>query len=99
MMDRFCTWLADSLGTNTAIAAFVLIAFVPLWFQLPKTVIEWQSWLSQTCIQLVALAVLQKGTRLQGDRSDRMLKETHDAVMQEMGELKTMHHELHEKLK
>lgn len=82
-IDRAFERLADALGTNCAIICFAVIAIVPLFFQLPRTVIEWQNWLSQTCIQLIALAVLQKGTRTEGRRQQRLIKETHDIMVAE----------------
>jgi len=92
MIDKVFEKIADGLGTNCTIVIFALIAFAPLFFQLPKTVIEWQMWLSQTCIQLVALAVLQKGTRIEGQRNNRLLQETHDNVMKEFKVIKKLCH-------
>ena len=82
MIDRFFRKLSDALGTNTVIVLFILIAVVPLYFQLPHTVIEWQTWISQTFIQLTALAILQKGTKVEGERQARLILETHDAAVE-----------------
>jgi hypothetical protein len=81
MIDRIFIKISDALGTNSAIVLFVLIATVPLCFQLPATVGEWQNWLSQTFIQLVCLAILQKGTRVESDRQAALILETHDAAV------------------
>jgi len=81
MINRFFEKITDALGTNEVIIAFAAIAVIPLYFQLPHTVLEWQNWLSQTCIQLIALAILQKGTRVEGERQSRLIKETHDAAI------------------
>ncbi len=81
MIDRFFIRVSDALGTNTAIVCFAMIAIIPLYFQLPHSIIEWQNWLSQTCIQLIALAVLQKGTRLESSRQAALILETHDAAI------------------
>jgi hypothetical protein len=62
---------------------------------MPRTILEWQQWLSGTAIQLIALAVLQKGTRQEGAKNLQLLLDTHDATMAEMLELKDMHQELH----
>lgn len=91
MIDRFFCWLADALGSNAAIVMFTLIAFVPLAYHLPNGVLEWQGWLSQVCIQLISLAVIQKGGNTSERRVIGLLQETHDTVMQEMAELKTLH--------
>lgn len=95
MIDRMFEKIADALGTNTAIVVFTAIAVVPLFFQLPHTVIEWQNWLSQTCIQLIALAVLQKGTKVEGARQSTIIRETHDATLSELSEIKDMHRDQH----
>ena len=96
MVDRFFIKMADALGTNTAIVCFALIAIVPLYFQAPHSVIEWQNWLSQTCIQLIALAVLQKGTRVEGDRQATLILETHDAAVAMRREENRRAYERHE---
>jgi hypothetical protein len=88
MIDKLIEKLADALGTNWAIFVFASIAFVPLYFQLPRTIIEWQNWVSQTCIQLVALAILQRGTQIEGTRTNQLLQETHDKELEEFGILK-----------
>lgn len=87
-IDRCFVALSDFLGSNTAISIFFVIAFVPLMVQLPRSVLEWQIWLSQTAIQLIALGIIQKGTHLEGQRNYKILKETHYSVMAELRILK-----------
>ena len=94
MIDKFFNKITEALGTNTAIIAFLLIAFAPLAFQLPDNILNWQAWLSQSCIQLVALAVLQKGTRMEGQKTSALLQETHDIVICELKEIKAIHKEI-----
>ena len=98
-IDKICISISDLLGTNFCIFIFILIAFVPLYYQTPTTISAWQNWLSQTCIQLVALAVLQKGTKIEGNRTYNMQKETHDTVMNEFSEIKEMHEFLLKEIK
>ena len=90
MIDRAMTLIADSLGTDACIIIFVLIAVVPLWYQLPQTILEWQEWLSQTAIQLIALAVLAKVSKVEGKRQNKLIKETHDIVLEELKALKVL---------
>ena len=78
MIDRYFEWVSDALGTKTCAALFVLVAFVPLTYGLPKTVLEWQLWLSNTFLQLVLLAVIQKGGKVTEKRIIELLQETHD---------------------
>ena len=99
MIDRFFEKIADLLGTNWAILCFALIAFVPLYFQVPRSIIEWQTWISQTCIQLVALAILQRGTQIEGAKSLQLLQETHDKELEEFNVLKDILAEVKEQHK
>ena len=48
----------------------------------------WQAWLSQTFIQLVALGLLAKVANIEGNKSNKLLVETHDTVMMEMQTLR-----------
>lgn len=88
VIDDFFLWMADALGTDGCIMLFCLIAFVPFFHQLPKSILEWQQWLSQTAIQLIALAVLAKVSKIEGARNFSLLKDTHDVVMEELTQIK-----------
>jgi hypothetical protein len=88
MIDRFFDAIADALGTNGCITLFAMIAFFPLIFQLPRTPLEWQGWLSQTALQLILLAVLQKGTKLEGKRNYNLMLDIHSDLMAELAILK-----------
>ena len=87
-IDSLFCWLADALGSNGSIILFTLIAFVPLAYHLPTGVLEWQAWLSQVCIQLIALAVIQKGGKTSETRIMGYLQESHDAHMVELAEIR-----------
>jgi len=93
-VNKLFIWIADSLGTNACILLFCLIAFVPLAYQMPQTMLEWQNFISQTVIQLVALAILAKTGKIEGEKQQKLLQETHDAVMAEFCELKQLHSEV-----
>jgi len=83
-LDRFCIWLADRLGANSTLVVFSVIAFVPFFFQFPKSVLEWQNWISQTCIQLIALNVIQKGTQIESARTGAIIQDMHDLLHQKL---------------
>lgn len=83
-IDRFFIWLADSLGTNSCILLFCFIAFAPLYYQRPQTILELQNYVSQTVIQLIALAVIAKVSKLESARTMNLLQESHDAQMEEL---------------
>jgi predicted ferric reductase len=82
---------AEALSVKQCVFVFVIIATVPLFYQLPKDIISWQNWLSQTFIQLVALSILAIVNKLESAKITKLLQETHDTVM-------SSHDELHSKL-
>ena len=89
--DKFFTWIADNLGTDTVIVLFTLIAIVPLFYQTPRNILEWQQWISQTAIQLIALAILAKVSKIEGGKQSKLIQETHDMTMNEIGVMKETH--------
>lgn len=90
MMDKALTWIADKMGTNVCIVLFTLIAVVPLYYQLPDNILTWQQWLSQTAIQLIALAILAKVSKIEGGKQAKLIRETHDIVIRELKLLKEL---------
>jgi hypothetical protein len=85
-LDGFFIWIADSLGTNACILLFCFIAFAPLLYQTPQTILELQSFVSQTVIQLIALAILAKVSKIESSKVMKLLKENHSMQMAEMKE-------------
>lgn len=98
-MDKFFIWIADGLGTNYCIFLFCLISFVPLIYQRPQSLLDWQQYISQTVIQLVALAILAKVAKIEGEKSNKIALETHDTVMKMLKEVHVLMKEIHSLLK
>lgn len=76
--QRVASFFADVLGSPYTIYVFALLALISLPAVLQSgntTVIV--SWVTQTFIQLVALAVLQAKQVLDGKHSERVADETH----------------------
>lgn len=48
-------------------------------------------WLAQSFLQLVLLSVIMVGQSIQSARTESLLQETHDTVMEELAELKELH--------
>ena len=92
---RFNTWLADHLADALAsMVLFWLVTFaviLPLLWQRPENAVLWIIYASSTCFQAVALPVLAFVSKKEGVKQAKILQETHDAVMQELGVLKEMH--------
>lgn len=81
--DKVMDAIADSLSTKACLLIFCIIAFVPLAVQIPKDILGWQQWVSQTAIQLIALSILAIVAKKEGREQRAMLKETHDTVMEQ----------------
>jgi hypothetical protein len=83
--------IADSLSTKTCFVIFCIIAFLPLFFQMPHDILAWQAYLSQTVIQLVALSVLAIVAKKESREQSRILRE-------ELGDLREIMRALHIKI-
>ena len=97
-ISAFNEWLAsrlaDALATMVMFFGVTFLTLSILFFQTPKTPLEWVQYLIQTFFQGVALPVLAFVAKIEGQRQQRLLQETHDTVMTEIQELKAMMVEL-----
>lgn len=91
-MKRFNNWLGDKLafGLSTMAAFYIVTAFVlvPLIWQRPDGLIGWVQFLIQSLFQGSALPVLGYVARIGGEKQEQVLRETHDAVMEELAIVK-----------
>ncbi|MFF2874970.1 hypothetical protein ACFVR2_01480 [Gottfriedia sp. NPDC057991] len=65
---------------------YIVLGFViiPLFFQSPNTIVEWVQYIIQTIFQGIALPVIGYVARIAGEKDEKIIKETHDAVMEEL---------------
>lgn len=95
MLKRFNEWLADQLSKWLATMAmfWVLTVLVlsTLLFQTPSGAQGWVLFIVSIFFQGVALPVLAFVSNKQGDRMERVLRETHDGVLAELADTKAMH--------
>lgn len=91
-MKNFNNWLMDKLAFFlSTIGCFYLVfslVVIPLFFQHPTDLVGWVQYIVQSIFQGVALPVLGYVARIAGERQEQILKETHDAEMEEITELK-----------
>lgn len=91
-VKKFDNWLGDQLAfLLSTMGCFYLIfalVIVPLFFQHPHDLIGWVQYFVQSFFQGVALPVLGYVARIAGEKQEQVLKETHDAEMLELAELK-----------
>lgn len=98
-MKRVNRWVAEHLASVLAAMALFwvlnIVIFATLFFQRPHTIQQWLLFFVSIWFQGISLPVLALVSNLQGDRMERIQRETHDTVMAEFAEIKQMHKELH----
>lgn len=87
-MKRFNDWLGSKLAYwLSTMTMFYVVTFgtlVTLYFDTPKGVQGWLIYWISVFFQAVALPVLGYVSNLAGARQEKILKETHDAVLEEL---------------
>jgi hypothetical protein len=97
--DLIAGKLADWLAT---VVVFYMVCFLTLsilFFQMPKTALEWVQYIVQTVFQGISLPILALVAKQEGTKMAKMLKETHDGVRVELKELKAIMDSMHITLK
>jgi len=93
-------YVGDKLSNGlSSMEMFYIITFLvlaPLLVQRPDTLITWVQYVSTAILQASALPLLGYTTKKSGEKQERLLQETHNMVMQEMGTLKEIVKEIHE---
>ena len=80
--------LANWLATIACLYAITFLTLTILFFQTPQTPLEWVQYSIQTFFQGVALPVLAFVAKISGTKQEKLLQETHDAVMDELSFVK-----------
>ena len=93
-MKRFSEWLADrladALATMVCFWVVTILILITLYWQRPHSLYEWVLFASSALFQASALPVLAFVAKKEGRRQEAILKETHDAVMEELKDLKEL---------
>jgi cell shape-determining protein MreC len=88
LVKRLNAWLGDKLAFwLSTMGCFYLIfalVIVPLFFQHPSNLVGWVQYIVQSIFQGIALPILGFVARISGQKQERVLNETHDAVMDEL---------------
>ena len=75
LLDKVILKTASGLGTRTCFILFIVIALLPLFLGgLPSTILAWQTFVSQTFIQLLALSVLAYCGKIEGNQTRELLQ-------------------------
>ncbi|HZW84189.1 MAG TPA: hypothetical protein VFF14_12310 [Candidatus Deferrimicrobium sp.] len=92
MFRKFTKWLGDKLSywlsTMAMFYAVSLLILIPLAFVRPTGTIAWIQYSVTVFFQGAALPLLGYVARIAGEKTDTMLKETHDTVMEELALVK-----------
>lgn len=84
-MNRLIDAAIRAVGSPWCVLAFAALALISLPAALATgEVVTIVSWVAQTFLQLVLLAVIQNGQNRQGDRIEQLLRETHDATLEQL---------------
>ena len=88
--ERIALILSDSLSSMACFWVITVLVLAVLRFQVPGSPLEWIQYAVQTFFQGVALPVLAFVSKKEGDKSRKMNSETHDTVMNELGEMRAI---------
>ena len=91
--------LSEILSSMEFFYLVALIVLAPLIVERPNTLITWIQYASTAVLQAIALPLLGYTTKTAGEKQEKLLQETHDAVMTEFSDIKAMHEDLHRILK
>jgi hypothetical protein len=87
-VKRFNDWLGDRLAFwLSTMACFYLISalvIIPLFFQRPSDLVGWVQYVVQSIFQGVALPVLGYVARIAGEKQEKVINGTYNAVMEEL---------------
>lgn len=88
--------ITKAVGTMWAAYGFALLTFVSLPSAIksrdPLIIV---SWIAQTFLQLVLLAVIMVGQGIASEKTERTIQETHEIAALELAEIKAIAKELH----
>ncbi|GGH93781.1 hypothetical protein ACFFGR_09225 [Arthrobacter liuii] len=83
-LDAVAVRITSAVGTMWCAIVFAGIAVVATPGLFDPTVTAIAQWTAQAFLQLVLLSVIMVGQRLTGARTEALIQETHDAVLEEL---------------
>ena len=102
-IDKFNDWIANKLAfvlSSMWLFWILIVVLTVLWFlDPPDNAFEVSLFVISTAFQAVALPVLALVNKIQGDRQEKVTRETHSAVLAELNLLKQEHTEFHKIIK
>ena len=86
--------ITNIVGTMWTAYIFAALALVSLPAASTHDTVVIVSWIAQTFLQLVLLSIIMVGQGISSEQTEQVIRETHDAVISELAELRTIVTEL-----
>lgn len=83
--------LSDGLSSMQMFYIVFFCVVLPLLVEHPSSLIAWIQYLSTAILQAVALPLLGFTTKKSGDAQEKVIKESHDILINQFVELKNLH--------
>jgi hypothetical protein len=96
ILNRAALVITNAVGTMWCAIIFTLITLVSLPGILATgSVVQIVGWVAQTFLQLVLLSVIMVGQNISAAATESMIRETHDAVLVELTDIKNIANAVH----
>ena len=82
--NKLANVLADILSNMYFFWFCVCLDLYGLVAQPPQTTLGWCNYISQTCIQLLALSVLAFVSKISSERQEKVIRETHNMIIEQL---------------
>lgn len=103
LYSKFNDYVGDkfsfALSTMEMFWVVLIVVLLPLLWQRPDTFIAWVQYASTAILQAVALPLLGYTTKKSGESQEKIIKDTHSVLMQEIKQTRHMHKEQLEMMK
>jgi hypothetical protein len=98
-INAFNRWLAklctEVVGTMWCAYAFAMLALISLPDAIKAGTAALVAWTAQTFLQLVLLSIIMVGQAVISEKTEKRAEEDHEAIMDELAEIKDMHKDVH----
>jgi len=90
VLDAAAVRITSAVGTMYCAVVFAGIAVLATPGLFPQSLTSVAQWVAQAFLQLVLLSVIMVGQRLDGARTEALIRETHDTVIEELAAIRAL---------
>jgi hypothetical protein len=87
--DRLAVAITNAVGTMWCAYAFAILALISLPDAIHAGTAAIISWIAQTFLQLVLLSIIIVGQNIAGERTEGVIRDTHDVLLSEFDFLRS----------